>query len=139
VDEYLAELPPERADVVATVRRVVLDHLPDGYAEAMNWGMICYEVPFTRLADTYNGRPLVYAGLAAQKRYFSLYLNAVYASPQIERDLRDAYARAGIKLDLGKSCLRFTSLDGIHLDAVGDVIAALPVDEFVTLSQARRR
>ena len=66
VDEYLAELPPERADVVRTVRRTILDRLPDGFVETMNWGMICYELPLSSYPDTYNGQPLGTAALAAQ-------------------------------------------------------------------------
>ncbi len=42
-EEYLAELPPERRAVLARVRAVILEHLPDGFVEAMNWGMISYE------------------------------------------------------------------------------------------------
>ncbi len=37
VEEYLAELPPERAEVVEHVRELVLDNLPDGVVETMNW------------------------------------------------------------------------------------------------------
>ena len=38
VTQYLRELPPDRRKVIAAVRKAVLDHLPDGYEEAMNWG-----------------------------------------------------------------------------------------------------
>ncbi|NIR35130.1 MAG: DUF1801 domain-containing protein, partial [Actinobacteria bacterium] len=42
----------------------MLDNLPDGYEEAMGWGMISYEIPLSRYPDTYNGKPLAYAALA---------------------------------------------------------------------------
>jgi hypothetical protein len=71
VEAYLAELPDDRRDTVAAVRQVVLDHLPEGYQERMNWGMISYEVPLERYPETYNGQPLMYAALAAQKRGYS--------------------------------------------------------------------
>jgi hypothetical protein len=57
VDEYLAELPEDRREAIATVRRFILDHLPEGYVEGMNWGMIVYEVPLERYPDTYNKQP----------------------------------------------------------------------------------
>ena len=40
VEEYLAELPPDRAAVISDVRELVLDNLPDGIEESMNFGMI---------------------------------------------------------------------------------------------------
>jgi hypothetical protein len=131
VDEYLAELPPERADVVRTVRQTILDRLPAGFVETMNWGMICYELPLARYPDTYNGQPLGIAALAAQARYYSLYLYGVYMSPRLTQRLRDAYAASGKKLDMGKTCVRFRNLDGIELDAVGDIIAATTPEDLI--------
>ena len=33
---------------------MILANLPDGYEEAMNWGMITYQVPLETYPDTYN-------------------------------------------------------------------------------------
>ena len=71
VDEYLDELPAERKEAITTVRKVVLDHLPDGYREAMQYGMISYVIPLETYPDTYNRQPLAYASLASQKNYMS--------------------------------------------------------------------
>jgi Domain of unknown function (DU1801) len=139
VDEYLAELPPERADVVRAVRRTVLDRLPAGFVETMNWGMICYELPLARYPDTHNGQPLGTAALAAQARYYSLYLYGVYMSPQLTQRLRDAYAASGKKLDMGKSCVRFRNLDGLELGAVGDIIAAVTPDDLIDIYETSGR
>ncbi len=139
VEEYLAELPPERAEVVEQVRQLVLDHLPDGVEETMNWGMICYEIPLERYPETYNGKPLMYAGLAAQKHHYALYLHSVYSSEEVEQALRDAYADAGKKLDVGKSCVRFKRLDQLVPDALADAIGAVTVDEYIERYEAARR
>ena len=69
VEQYLAELPADRRQEVVRIRQVVLDNLPSGYEEIMPYGMIGYAVPLERCPDTYNGQPLGYAALAAQKRY----------------------------------------------------------------------
>ena len=39
-DEYIASLPEDRREAVATVRDVVNRNLPAGYAEGMAYGMI---------------------------------------------------------------------------------------------------
>jgi hypothetical protein len=141
VAEYLAALPPARAAVVGAVRDVIRARLPAGYEEAMNWGMICYEIPLARYPETYNGQPLGVVSLAAQARHYALYLNAVYMSPDLTGRLREAYAAAGRKLDMGKSCLRFKGLDDIDLEVVGDIVAAVPPDGLIRSyeeSRARR-
>jgi hypothetical protein len=138
VDEYLAELPDDRAEVVQAVRGVIVAHLPAGYVETMNWGMISYELPLARYPDTYNGQPLQALALAAQARHYALYLNAVSTSPPLALRLRDGYAAAGLRLDLGKSCLRFKDLDAIDLDVVGDIVAALTPEALVAAYEAGR-
>jgi hypothetical protein len=139
VDEYLAELPEERRAVVSAVRDLVRRSLPDGYEETMNWGMISYEVPLARYPDTYNGQPLSYVALAAQKSYYALYLNCVYQSEERAAALTDAFARAGKKLDMGKSCVRFRRLDDLALDAIAGSVASTPPDAFIAAYEESRR
>ena len=58
VDAYLDELPDDRRAAIAAVRAVILEHLPQGFEEGMQYGMIGYYVPLERFPDTYNGQPL---------------------------------------------------------------------------------
>ena len=139
VDAYLDELPPERRAVVAEVRDLVRRHLPAGYEETMAFGMIGYGIPLADYPNTYNRQPLGYVALAAQKRHYALYLMSVVQDSREEALLREAYARAGKPLDLGKSCLRFRSLDDLERDAVARVIASTPPAEFIAQYEASRR
>jgi hypothetical protein len=138
-DAYIAELPPERAELVSRLRDLVNAHIPPGYEERMSWGMIGWEVPLSRYPDTYNRQPLVYAGLAAQKNYTALYLNCVYASAERTERLKAAWAESGRKLDMGKSCLRFKRWEDVAEDALAEAIAAVPVDTFIAEYEASRR
>ena len=72
VDQYVASLPADRRAAVARVRGVVNARLPRGYQEAMQYGMIIWIVPTSRLAETYNGQPLALASLASHKQYMAL-------------------------------------------------------------------
>ena len=134
---YLKELPAERRRELSRVRDMVRKNLPEGYRETMNWGMITYEVPLEQHAKTYNGQPLCYAGLAAQKNYLSLYFMPVDAS--VLARLKAAFKQAGKKLDMGKSCIRFKQADDLPLDAIGAEIAAVPLDRFVAYVESARR
>lgn len=137
-EAYIAELPPERAAFVSHLRDLVNANLPDGYVERMSWGMISWEVPLERYPDTYNGQPLVYAGLAAQKNYTALYLNCVYASEERTERMRSAWAAAGKKLDMGKSCLRFRKAEDVAEEVLADAIRSVPVDRFLAEYEAGR-
>ena len=130
-EAYIAELPPERQELVMRVRDLVNANLPSGYVERMSWGMISWELPLERYPDTYNGQPLVYAALAAQKSHTALYLNCIYASDERTQRLQQAYAAAGKKLDMGKSCIRFKKADQLAEDVLADAIRSVPVEDFV--------
>ena len=139
VDEYLASLPMDRREAISTVRAVILDHLPDGYEEEMRWGMISYEVPLAIQPDTYNGKPLMYAALASQKRHMAVYLSGVYADPAAREDFEQAYRATGKRMDMGKSCVRFRRLEDLPLEVIGEAIARHPVSDFVDLYHRGRR
>lgn len=131
----MAELPPDRAEVVEHVRELVNASIPEGYEEGMLYGMITWMVPLEVYPDTYNGKPLAYVSLAAQKNYYALYLMSVYADSDEERRLREQWQQRGTKLDMGRSCLRFKRLGDLHEDLVAGVIGAVPRDRFVALAR----
>ena len=136
VDAYLAELDPDRKTVMTKVRSAILERLPDGYQEAMQYGMISYVIPLETYPKTYNKQPLQYAGLASQKNYMSLYLMNVYGDEDTERWFVEEYEKSGKKLDMGKSCVRFKTLDDLPMELIGDVIARTPVSVFLERYEA---
>jgi uncharacterized protein YdhG (YjbR/CyaY superfamily) len=139
VDEYLSQLPADRRAALSELRRLIQQHLPRGFEEGIHFGMIGYCVPLSRYPNTYNGQPLGIVSLASQKQYISLYLMAVYGDPAKERRLTEAFRKAGKKLDMGKSCVRFKSLDDLPLEAIAEVVAGTSVDDFIALYEAARK
>lgn len=137
-DEYLAELQPERCQAIAAVRKVILDNLPEGYEEIMDFGMIAYVIPLSRYAKTYNGHPLGLAALASQKNYMSVYLMNVYGDKVAEKWFIEEYKASGKKLDMGKSCIRFKRLGDLPLDLIGKAVGRTSVDRYIAYYEAAK-
>ena len=134
VDEYLAALPENRRTAISTVRKVILANLPEGYEECMSYGMIGYVLPHRIYPAGYHcdpKLPLPYANLGSQKNHMALYLMSVYGDPATEKWFRNAWAATGKKLDMGKSCVRFRTLDDVSLDVIGKIIARVPVKKYI--------
>jgi hypothetical protein len=112
---------------------VVKKSLPRGYRETVGWGMISYGIPLTRYPKTYNRQPLCYAAIAAQKNRYAIYLMAGYANPRSRTILKEGFKRAGKKLDMGKSCIRFKKLEDIPLDVIGKAVASLTPARYIEL------
>jgi len=138
VEQYLASLPADRRAAIARVRDVVNARLPPGFEETMQYGMISWIVPRSRLAATYNGQPLAIASLASQKQYMALYLMSVYGDAELGAWFRAAYRSAGKKLDMGKSCVRFKTVDALPLDVVGEAISRVPVETYLAVYETSR-
>ena len=139
VEEYLQELPEDRRTVISEVRDVIVENLPDGYQEVMNWGMIAYEVPLERYPDTYNKKPLMYMALAAQKNHYAVYASGVYVRPGGESWVEEEFQKAGKRLDMGKSCIRFRKLEYLPLEVIGEIASGQSVDEFISMYEAGRK
>ncbi len=138
VQQYLSELSDDRLEAIESVRDVILENLPDGFEEAMNWGMITYEVPLSLYPNTYNKKPLMMAALASQKNHMAVYLTGVYADSDSRGRFVDAYKATGKRMDMGQSCVRFRKLDDLPLDLIGEAIATHSVDEFIEIYEASR-
>ena len=137
VDGYLDDLPEDRREAIAALRSVILEHLPDGFEEGMQYGMIGYYVPLDRFPDTYNGEPLTVAALASQKRHMSLYMMGIYGTD--DTWFRERWTATGHKLHMGKSCVTFRRLDDVPLDVVGEAIARISVDDLIAAHEQARR
>lgn len=134
--EYLSGLPEDRRQGLEAVRAVILDRLPSGYQEVMNWGMITYEVSLSVYPDTYNGKPLMLAGLASQKRHMAVYLSCLYSFEDLNERIVGEWRARGTRLDMGKSCIRFKKLEHLELDLIGEAIGAVSMEDYVAQAKA---
>jgi len=138
VSQWLASVPAGRKDAINAVRDAVNEHLPTGYEETVDWGMLAWVVPLATLPNTHNGHPLTLAALGAHTKLMTLYLMTVYSDPKVRREFQIAYKKTGKKLDMGGCCVHFKKLDDLPLDVVGDTIARVAVDEYVERYETSR-
>jgi hypothetical protein len=134
VEEYLQGLPADRRTAISAVRQVILANLPKGYVECMSYGMIGYVVPHRLYSAGYHcdpRLPLPYANLGSQKNHMALHVMIIYGDPATEQWFRKAWQAAGKKLDMGKCCVRFKKLEDVPLDVIGQVIARVPVKDYI--------
>ncbi len=142
VADYLAAIEPTRRTTLEAVRKVILANLDKGYEEGMQYGMIGYYVPHRVFPAGYHcdpKQPLPFTALAAQKNHLALYLMGTYCGcyepgtteTADARWFREAWAKTGKKLDMGKSCVRFKKLDDVALDVIGEAIRRLPAQRYI--------
>ena len=141
VSEYLDGLPEERKQAMAEVRRLVKKHMPAGYVETLQYGMLSWVVPLETYPQGYLGKkdvPLPYVSLGSLKGHLSIYLMGTYGDSTLLERFTSAWKKSGKKLQMGKSCVRFKSVDDLALDALGQAIAAVPVAKYIAQYERSR-
>lgn len=139
VREYLDALPDARRRVIAQVRDAVLANLAPGFEEGIQYGMLAYCVPHSVYPKGYHANPklpLPYVSLASQKNHMALYLMCLYPGSELLRWFETEWKKTGKKLDLGKSCLRFKTLDDLALDVVVALLQRVTVEACVANYEA---
>ena len=148
VKEYLASLPEDRRKALTALRKVFLENLDKTFTEGMSYGMMGYSVPHSVYPPGYHcdpKQPLPFAGMASQKNHMSLYLMCLYfggspaSAPQVREYAQwfaQAWKASGKKLDMGKSCIRFKTLEDLPLDVIGEAIRRVPADMYIKQYEA---
>ncbi|HRK74357.1 MAG TPA: DUF1801 domain-containing protein, partial [Rhodothermales bacterium] len=128
-DAYIESLPEDRKPVIEKLREVILENLPDGFKEEMNYGMIGYVVPKSIYPAGYHcdtQMPLPFLNIASQKQHVAVYHMGIYADPNLVQWFKEAYAeRVKTKLDMGKSCIRFKNPAHIPYDLIGELASRM--------------
>ena len=138
VEDYLAALPDDRRKALGAIRDTVNANLDDGFAEGMEYGMVTWGIPLDRYPKTYNGKPLGVVSLASQKNHLALYLMCLYADDGLEEWFRQQYVDRGMRLDMGKSCVRFKSLDEVPLDVLAELLRKVTPEQHIARYEESR-
>ncbi|MFD0964087.1 DUF1801 domain-containing protein [Pseudofulvibacter geojedonensis] len=140
-EQYIAELPDDRKEVIKKLRNTILDNLPDGFEEVMSYGMLGYVVPHSLYPNGYHcdpKLPLPFISLASQKAHIGFYHMGIYANKELMDWLTKEYTKTDIKvkLNMGKSCIRFKKEAHIPYKLLGDLVSKVTPKEWIATYEA---
>lgn len=135
--DYVSKVPEDRKAAFKKLRQTILDHIPKGFEETMNYGMIGYVVPHSTYPSGYHcdpKLPLPFTNIGNQKNFVALYHSGIYADPKVYDWFVSEYPKhCKYKLDMGKSCVRFKKVDDIPFDLIAELMGKFTVDSWITL------
>ncbi len=134
-DTYIGQVPDDRKEAISQLRKVILENLPEGFSEEMNYGMIGYVVPHSLYPDGYHSdpaRPLPFMSIASQKNHIALYHFGMYAKPELLDWFTAGYREVtGKNPDMGKSCIRFRKPDDIPFGFIAQLVKRMEVRDWI--------
>lgn len=134
-DEYISALPEDRKIVLSKMREVIMENLPFGFREEMNYGMIGYVVPHDIYPPGYHcdpKLPLPFINIASQKNFVALYHMGIYVNEELLNWFKKEYSNfTTSKLDMGKSCIRFKKMDSVPFDLIGKLASKISPKQWI--------
>lgn len=115
-DAYIEALPEPRRTDVRRLHDLIRETVPD-LAPTMDFRMLGYGPFHYRYASGREGDTAILL-VASNKQKVSLYVSAA----DDRGYLAEAYADRLGKVSCGKSCIRFSRLDDLDLDALRDLL-----------------
>lgn len=136
-EEYLEQLPPDHQEAIQKLRHTILNHLPPGFVETINYNTIGYVVPKSLYPAGYHcdpAQPLPFMNIAAQKNFVALYHMGLYADEVLlQWFIQEYHNQSKSKLDMGKSCIRFKKLQDIPFTLIGELVNKISAQRWIEL------
>lgn len=137
VEDYIAQVSEDKKPAIIELRNTILENIPKGFTEILNYGMIGYIVPHSLYSNGYHANPklpLPFLNIAAHKNFIAFYHLGLYVNPELLTWFKEEYAKLPInKLDMGKSCIRFKNPEKIPLELIGELVSKISVQEWIDL------
>ncbi|PSR56120.1 hypothetical protein AHMF7605_22745 [Adhaeribacter arboris] len=140
-EHYLETLPEDKQQAINELRKVIRQNLPEGFSEAMSYGMIGYVVPLSLYPPGYHcnpQEPLPFINIASQKNFIAVYHMGLYASPELLNWFKEEYSKqVKTKLDMGKSCIRFKKIEQIPYPLIGELASKITPQQWIEIYESQ--
>jgi hypothetical protein len=141
VQLYIEQLEGPRKPEFLQLRTVIVENLPKGFEETIGYGMIGYVVPHSIYPAGYHCTPklaLPFINIVMRKDIITLYHMGLYSDEKLLSWFKDEYSKfTSLKLDMGKSCIRFKKSGDIPFTLIGALIQKVSVEDWVHLYEEK--
>jgi Domain of unknown function (DU1801) len=139
VVDYISQLPIDKKEAIIRLRKTVLDNIPKGFEECLNYNTISYVIPHSLYPAGYHCQPKLpvpFVSIAAQKNFVAFYHMGIYAMPELLKWFTQEFPKhSDAKLDMGKSCIRFKNPNKIPFELMGELMQKVSAKEWIDFYQ----
>lgn len=143
VDSYIEQIDEKKKEAFIQLLDTIKSHLPPGYELGMQYGMPTFVVPLDKYPKGYLNRidePLPFISIAAQKNYIALYHMGLYGMHELKEWFENRYKEeVPTKLNMGKSCIRFTNSKTIPFTLIDELSGKVTVNEWIQKYESGHR
>jgi uncharacterized protein YdhG (YjbR/CyaY superfamily) len=135
VQAYINTIPEERKEHFMRLFDAIRNNLPEGFEETISYGMIGWVVPKTTYPAGYHCDPklaLPFLSLASQKNFIAVYHMGIYVNDELMEWFTSEFTKVSkLKLDMGKSCIRFKKTELIPVELMGELAKKMSPQDWI--------
>ncbi|HCN60097.1 MULTISPECIES: DUF1801 domain-containing protein [Mammaliicoccus] len=143
IESYIDQIDAKRKEAYIKLYEVIQEHLPIGFEPVLQYGMPTFVVPLNTYPKGYLNRtdePLPFISIGVQKNHIALYHMGLYGMEELKEWFEREYAeRVPTKLNMGKSCIRFTNTKTIPYGLIGELSEKVTVKEWINKYETGHR
>ena len=137
VKDYINLLESDRKKTITQLINVIEQNIPKGFEKVMNYGMPSFVIPHSIYPKGYHvtpDLPLPFIGIASQKNHIGFYHMGLYADSKLLDWFISEYPKySKLKLDMGKSCIRFKNISEIPYELIGILSSKMTVKDWIDI------
>ena len=137
VKDYINLLESDRKKTITQLINVIEQNIPKGFEKVMNYGMPSFVIPHSIYPKGYHvtpDLPLPFIGIASQKKHIGFYHMGLYADSKLLDWFMLEYPKyCKLKLDMGKSCIRFKNISEIPYELIGILSSKMTVKDWIDI------
>lgn len=136
VTEYVQKLPKNRVEPFSQLLETIRTNIDPKFEERIIYNMPGWVIPFSIYPQGYkcdNTLPVPFLNLGNQKGHIALYHLALYQDLKSLRWFEQAYKETGLKLNMGKSCIRFTAMSNIPYQLIGELVRRISLKDYLKI------
>lgn len=142
ISEYIAAIDETRRSAYERLLTTVTNVLPEGFVCIMQYDMPTFVIPKELYPAGYHVNPelpLPFLSIGVQKNHISLYHLGLYADPALlEWFVAEYPHHVSTKLNMGKSCIRFSNINKIPYTLIEELVSRQSVDDYIKLYESNQ-
>ncbi len=141
IQDYIDNIPEKWRDGYIKLMEVVDKNIPKGFIKIMQYNMPTYVITLEDYPNGYldTGLPLPFLSIGVQKNHIAYYHMGIYGDSELLKWFQEEYAKnVKVKLNMGKSCIRFTNVKNIPYELMGELTRKITPEQWIKTYEKSR-
>ncbi|WP_112179386.1 MULTISPECIES: DUF1801 domain-containing protein [Paraliobacillus] len=142
INKYLKDKEAKWQEAFLELNKTIAENIPSGFEFEMQYGMPSFVVPLSIFSEGYHCKsdtPLPFISIGIKKNHIAVYHMGIYADVELLGWFQQEYPKfVSTKLNMGKSCIRFTNPKKIPYALIGELVSKITVEEWIEMYKGNK-